>query len=136
MFNFSGTSEVLYRTVTNYGDGWSAYTVISWIKSDLTNSDQGWFGLGAPNGSDRFCGPRYDANGTGGGTNLLKFALYIDTGGPSADAVVESANNTQTTNVQFVVGRWQSGSAPQLWLDGVQSTPTYEVSQTGTVNLM
>lgn len=132
-FLFNGLDGSLIRAVTNYANGWSGYTVASWIKSNLTNNDQGWFNLAAPDQSDNHGAVRYDAGGAnGGGTNTMKFGLL--TSGTVANPQVESASNVQTANVQFVVGRWSSGNQIEIWIDGVQPTPGYQTAvETGTI---
>ncbi len=129
----TGTGGRYTRTVSNFANGWSGYTVTSWIKSDLTLDDQGWFNLMEPDQSDTAGGVRYDAGGaSGGGTDTMKFGLF--TSGAVSNPQVETANNVQTTEVQFVVGRWSSGEQIEIWIDGVQPTPVYQTAiETGTI---
>ncbi len=120
---FDGTTSHSFdRLITSFVSAWTEYSVASWIQSDVTNTDKGWFNLAEPDGSDSRGGVRYDAAGVnGGGTNLMKFGVVFTGGG---GVQVESANNSQSTNLQFVVGRWKSGSPCEIFVDGVVSTPT------------
>ncbi len=130
-FSFNGLDGRITRTVVNYANGWSGYTVASWIKSNLTTDDQGWFNLAAPDGSDNHGGVRYDAGGaSGGGTDTLKFGLTTSAG----ILQIETANSTQSTSLQFVVGRWSSGNQIEIWIDGAFPTPVYQTTVgTGTI---
>lgn len=132
-FSFSGLDTPFTRTVTNFANGWSGYTVASWVKSNEISTDRGWLNLYVPDGTDDGGGTRYDnAGSTGGGNNVIKFGLFFSAGQQSS----ESAVDVQTTNLQFVEGRWgssETGGNLEIWIDGVKSVLTATGNNTATI---
>ncbi len=105
----------------NYLNNSNGITVVSIIKSDLTNTDAGFLSTELPDGSDDLLGIRYDANGsTGGGTNVIKIGVS-STGG---DMQNESGNNTQSLLPQMLIAGWTSGSGISLFINGSEDIPT------------
>ena len=126
------TSQITYGSaITN---GLSAVTVVMWIKSDLTNTDRGFFqtlSTAISGGQDQPLCLRYDAAGaTGGGSNLIKCA--VDTTDKTNNGL-ESANGVQTTALQCLILDWEVGDRERLYIDGVETTPTHAPpTHTGT----
>lgn len=118
----------------NYLNGWSEYTITSWIKSNIIDSDEGWFNtVLATDRRDRFAGLRYDRRGWLASNNtidVLKFGIEVN----GNETTVESREFAQTTTLQHVVGRWRSGEAPEIFIDNDDSNPTAVMApQTGTL---
>mgnify|MGYP006274451123 FL=1 len=112
--SFNGGNQKAVLNNINLLNGWTEYSISCWIKSNETNSDQGWINFIEPNGQDRFGGPRYDAGGANaGGVNSLKFGLEIN----GSEKVIEARDNAQTTELQHIVGRWRSGDPTELFID-------------------
>lgn len=111
----SNGSRMLLSNAT-FLNGLSAFAVSIWVKSNATNTDQGFLIVDA-DGSDDQLSFRYDAAGaSGGGTNLIKCGVNIN----STEQTIESTSGTQTTNRQHLVFQWQSGGPLQLFINGVQ----------------
>lgn len=131
-FSFSGTNDPVVRTVTNYADGWTGYAIVSWIKSNIINTNKGWFRT--HDNGDAVGGMRYDSTGaSGGGDDVIKWGLYAN----DAQQTVESSALVQTTNLQFLVGQWDSigtGGDVELWIDGVKDVLTSTKNFTGTID--
>lgn len=111
--------------------GADEFTAVFVIQSDATNTDKGWFITETPDGSGGSTYMRYDASGFNGGqSNVINFG--IETTGGAAN--MESSGGVQTTDTQHLVMRWKSGIAPELFIDGVQDTPSYNSGAvTGTL---
>ena len=107
----------------DYINGNSGVTLITLIQSDeLATVDVGIFDAEDPDGNDEILTWRYDNDGFfGGGDNVIKFGLDATSG----NGQFESANETHTVNPQLLVGTWSSNDSCRLFLDGVQSVPTY-----------
>lgn len=129
---FNGGNQRAELQSVNLIIGWTEYTITSWIKSNVTNTDQGWVNFTDPNGQDRFGGPRYDQTGANGGASqCMKFGLEIN----GSEKVVESRPNVQTTDLQFIVGRWRSGDPTELFIDNDASGFTDQSSAvTGSIS--
>lgn len=111
--------------------GLSAITFSSWIKSNQTGTDSGWFICESPNGSDSSITVRYDQSGAnGGGTNVIKIGITTTTDG---DVQLESSSFVQTTDLQHILFRWSSGNNIRLWINGIEDTPTAVDSGSGTI---
>lgn len=128
---FNGTNgQKISLSNVNLANGWTEYTVASWIKSNEINSDHGWFQMSAPDNRDRFGGVRFDESGIdGSGSNNLKFGLEIS----NTEYIVESASNVQSTDLMFIVGRWKSGSPLEIFIDGELSIPSAQETGTGSL---
>ena len=133
-YDFNGAGGVLKITnADSWLDGLSALTVITKIKSDVTNSDKGWLIVENPVGDDSSITMRYDASGASGGcSNCMKLAVQVG----ASDQQVETSTNSQTTSDQCVAMTWSSGNAIKVYLDGTEDTLSYiGTPQTGTVNV-
>ena len=99
----------------------------------MTGTDRGFVIGEQPLGNDRTLALRYDAGGSdGGGTQVIKAGLTT-TG--SVINHLESASGVQTTDWQHVAMTWASGSQLKLYLDGVETVPTYvDAAATGSVS--
>ncbi|MEO1022732.1 MAG: DUF2341 domain-containing protein [Bacteroidota bacterium] len=121
---FPGNLEVRMEDADGelYLNGLTEFTFFFVIKSDVTNSDKG-FWLGYPpdgTGLDQFFGIRYDAAGLiGSGTNLIKTAIRENI----ASNELESFSDVQTTNGQIVMVKWQDADNYELYVDGVLNNP-------------
>ena len=114
----------------DYINGLSSFSISMFIKSDVISTNNGFFRAKTVSTSNDDFTIRYDSAGfSGGGTNVIKYAVEI-TSGVSAG---ESASNVQTTDLQHIVMTWTSGEAVKLYIDGVETTPTSApASRTGT----
>lgn len=117
------TSWITYGSaVTN---GYSALTVVVFIKSDETSSDRGFFHTSTSaitGGQDATICMRYDVAGaSGGGTNVIKCA--IDSTSKTNNGL-ESASSVQTTSFQSLIMDWEDGDRERLYIDGIETTPT------------
>jgi len=117
------TSWITYSSqVTN---GYTALTVVAWVKSDETSSDRGFFQTltsAITGGQDQPCCMRYDAAGaSGGGSNLIKCA--IDSTDKTNNGL-ESASGVQTTAPQCLIMDWEVGDRERLYIDNSETTPT------------
>lgn len=133
-FSFSGTDDPITRIMTNFANGWSGYAIVSWVKSNIINTDRGWFTASDSGNNDAVGGMRYDANGQVGlGTNVIKWGLT----NLGVQKTVESSSSVQTTNLQFLVGQWDStgtGGDVEIWIDGVKDILTATSNFTGTID--
>ena len=112
-FEFDGSNYVEWSGAPSF-DGVSAFTFAAWVKSDATNVDGAIFGTKTDLSTDGNLGIRYDQNGAfEGGTEGLKFAVETQNGFVNG----ETESNLQTTDWQHVVLRWESGSAPEVFID-------------------
>jgi hypothetical protein len=105
----------------NYINGLNNFTLMMVVKSDVTNTDKGFWICQAPAGNDDIFTFRYDADGVnGGGVNLIK-------GGIRANAPanqIETSNNSQTTNSQLLELTWSTGQQLGVRINGSVNTPT------------
>jgi hypothetical protein len=110
------------KNAPSYLNGQGAITVALWIKSRVTNTDNGFIIAENPAGNDSFVTMRYDAAGASfGGSSILKMAV---TSTPGGEQQLESAGGLQTTNWQHVVMTWKGGDLIQFYADGKLITPT------------
>jgi hypothetical protein len=110
------------KNAPSYLNGLGAITVALWIKSRVTNTDNGFIDCESPSGNDSFVTMRYDASGASfGGSSILKMAV---TSAPGGEQQLESASGLQTTNWQHVVMTWKGGDLIQFYADGKLITPT------------
>ena len=111
-------------------NGLDEITVLVEVQATQIGTDKGIFDTEAPDDGDDVLGMRYDVVGSrGGGNNVIKIALQTTQG----ELQLESAANVQTTNPQHLVMTWQSGGALKLFIDGVETTPTYVSGALGGV---
>lgn len=97
-------------------NGMTEFSVYAVIKSDRTNTDNGFLDSENPDGSDDFLCMRYDANGANTGrTNLIKCGMQ----GNTPNNQIESQSNTQTTSIQVLTLTWRQGEPINLYIDGV-----------------
>ena len=116
----------------NYLNGLGAITIAMWVKSDTTNTDNGFFSTNNQNGQDNQFAGRYDKSGwAGGGTDVIKVSVST-TGGVSS---LESASNVQSTSWQHITITWSNGGSLKLYIDGVETSYTdAPASVSGTIN--
>ncbi len=97
-------------------NGMTEFSVYAVIKSDRTNTDNGFLDSENPDGTDDFLCMRYDASGANTGrTNLIKCGMQ----GNIANNQIESQSNTQTTSIQVLTLTWRQGEQINLYIDGV-----------------
>jgi len=108
-------------------NGQSAFTILFVIKSDVTNTDNGFFTTLAPSGSDAPFSIRYDTEGING---LASDVITASTGVPG---IIESSASSQVANNQLVKFKWITNSTPQLFLDGASNTLSYGNPYTGSI---
>ncbi len=121
------------KNAPSYLNGLGAITVALWIKSRVTNTDNGFIIAENPAGNDSFVTMRYDVAGASfGGTNVLKMAV---TSAPGGEQQLESASGLQTTNWQHVVMTWKGGELLHFYADGKPITPTGQgAANAGTIS--
>tara|TARA_B100000508_G_C11465274_1_gene281459 strand:+ start:1485 stop:4595 length:3111 start_codon:yes stop_codon:yes gene_type:complete len=106
-------------------NGLDEFSIFITIKSDVTNTDNGFMDSENPNGTDDKICLRYDKSGANTGrTNLLKTGMN----GNTSSNQVETQSNTQTTNVQVLTLVWKDGERLKVYIDGVLND-----SSSGTV---
>jgi len=110
------------KNAPSYLNGLGAITVAMWVKSRVTNTDNGFIIAENPAGNDSFVTMRYDAAGASfGGTNVLKMAV---TSTPGGEQQLESGSGLQTTNWQHVAMTWKGGDLIHFFSNGTENTPT------------
>jgi hypothetical protein len=121
------------KNAPGYLNGLGAITVAMWIKSRVTNTDNGFIIAENPAGNDSFVTMRYDAAGASfGGTNILKMAV---TSSPGGEQQLEAASGLQTTNWQHVAMTWKGGELIHFYADGKPITPTGQgAANAGTIS--
>lgn len=101
-----------------YLNSQNAASIFFVIQSDSAASDVGFFRTENTASTDNGLSMRYDLAGfLAGGNNLIKF-------GDGSNPVVngESSSNTQTTNPQLLDLFRDNGTAPRLFINGLQNT--------------
>jgi hypothetical protein len=113
---FDGTNDILQDLDgEDYVNGISAYSLVAVIKSDVINTDKGFFDTELPDGGDDLLALRYDDGGLNSGRDdVIKFGISNG----SEQQQLESEANDQTTNPQILVADWASGSDVRLYIDG------------------
>ncbi len=116
----------------SYLNGLGEITVAMWIKSRVTNSDNGFINCETPDGSDSFVTMRYDAaGGNGGGTNVLKMGVTSTSG----EQQLETSSGLQTTEWQHVAMTWKGGVALNFYNNGKLDKPSnVQAQNTGTIS--
>ena len=116
VLNFVNGDLLENSTIANIINGLSEFSIYVVIKSDDTNTDQGFLDSENPDGADEIICMRYDANGANTGrTNLIKCGMQ----GNTANNQVESTSNTQTNQLQCLTLTWKQGEKINLYIDGV-----------------
>ncbi len=110
-------------------DGWSALTVCMWIKSNQTETDQGFIIFEDPNNDDDR-NMRYDAKGS---RKRKKDIIALGVATTQGTAIMESSAKVQTTDWQHVAMVWQSGEAPALYINGERNKPSAPCEPLGGV---
>jgi len=114
---FGSGSHVLDDDAEDYLNGLEALTIGVWVKSGVTDTDQGILLAKDPSDQDNTVAIRYDVAGASfGGSNVLKLAVTTD----DAEQQVESSSNAQTTEWQHICMTWASGGLLRLYLDGME----------------
>ncbi|GEM_PF-5494603 len=128
-FGGNASHQVVDEDAEEYLNGLSAITVAAWIKSDDTNTDQGWVLGVEPDGGGGHLQCRYDKQGylNTSMTQGMQFQLRVtNDGGTTLQGITyESASNVQTTDWQHVVITWESGQPFKVYIDGVEDTPSW-----------
>ncbi len=126
------TSMVEDKNAPSYLNGLGEITVALWIKSRVTNSDNGFINCETPDGSDSYITMRYDAaGGNGGGTNVLKMGVTSTSG----EQQLETSSGLQTTEWQHVALTWKGGVALKFYNNGKLNTPSnVQAQNTGTIS--
>ncbi len=108
---------------TNYINSNTEFSLFVVYKSDVTNTDKGLFIADTPSGADEILTIRYDASGANGGGS---FNDVVKTGilGNDPDNQLESFSDIQTTNAQIISLQWESGTAYDLYVDGILNNPS------------
>lgn len=97
-------------------NGLSEFSIFMTIKSDVTNTDNGFMDSEDPNNTDDKICLRYDAVGANTNrSNCLKTGMN----GNTAANQVETSANTQTTNLQVLTLVWKDGERLKVYIDGV-----------------
>lgn len=117
--NYSGNTNGQYHELQQPGvlNGFSAFTLMMWVRSDTIGNDNGFFFGNIPaENSDQFFSFRYDDAGfSGGGNDVVKFGIQVD---GNIQHNVETISNVQQAGVwQHWTARWQSGSSIELLLN-------------------
>jgi hypothetical protein len=116
-------------------NGLSKFTLLCWIKSNTTNTDNGFiFGRFPPNDQDRWFGLRYDANGVlSSSTNIIKGGINTNaSSGPDFQAIESSAK--QSTSWQQVAMTWSSGNNINLYINGaLDASSSFSTNSTGQI---
>jgi hypothetical protein len=125
------TPQVENAMVAPKLNGLGAVTMAMWIKSRVTNTDNGFVDGHEPDNNDSFCTIRYDAAGAnGGGTNVMKMGINSTSG----EQQWETANGVQTTEWQHVCMTWTGGVGIKCYINGKLDTPTnVQAVNTGTI---
>ncbi len=124
------------HVITEDGDflnGLSARTVTVWVKSNVTNTDDGIVRL-VDKGGDA-ANIRYDKAGADSGeSNFIKYGVYTTEDEDSREED-ESSANAQTTDWQHIALTWESGVGLSLYINGVLDTPSNDKpAQVGVTN--
>ncbi len=106
----------------NYLNGRTALTVVVWVKSNTTGTNNGILTSEPPDNDDQNWSLRYDADGDfGGEMNVIKGGINTEGGKQE----YESASDIQTTNWQFLALVYEDGEPLRLYVNGSFSAPTY-----------
>lgn len=128
---FDGSGSEIVDADATYINGLTEFTLSAWVKSDQTNTDSGFVIGRDPDGKDRYLDIRYDKKGAlSKKSNLIKAGIQVN----GNEEQLESSENTQTTEWQYLVFTWKSGEALKLYINGQQDTPTYVDNPTGSLD--
>ena len=121
---FSSTSRGTLADASWLNDH-AALSVQAWISAEqaMIGTDRGFLSQGTIDGSDESQGfeLRHDEVGLlGGAANSILWQINTSEGWTR----VESETNTQNTDATHVIGTWQDGSLPVLFLQGEASLPS------------
>ena len=116
VLNFVNGDLLENTTIANIINGLSEFSIYIIIKSDDTNTDQGFLDSENPDGADEIICMRYDASGANTGrNNLIKCGMQ----GNTPNNQVESTSNTQTNQLQCLTLTWKQGERINLYIDGI-----------------
>lgn len=105
-----------------YLNGLDALTVVVWVRSNTTGTNNGILTSEPPDNDDQNLSLRHDADGDfGGATNVIKGGINTEGGKQE----YESAADVQTTDWQFLALVYEDGEPLRLYVDGQFSTPSY-----------
>ena len=113
--DFTGGDFLENIAIKDSINGLTEFSMFVVIKSDLTNTDNGFLDSETPNGTDDKVCLRYDLSGANTGrNNLIKSGL----GGNFSSHQVETVSNTQTTDRQVLTITWSINSELKVYIDG------------------
>ena len=133
---FDGDGDHVFYQDCSFLNGLGAITVSVWVKSDVIDTDKGFYIAEDPAGQDEN-GMRYDTTGaTAGGDDVLKLSVVSTEGNQQ----LESSQFLQRTEWQHYAMVWQSGEQLKFYVNGFLDTPTVNADATagttaGFVNL-
>ncbi|MDR4989229.1 MAG: DUF2341 domain-containing protein, partial [Bacteroidales bacterium] len=120
---FAGTGDELADLGGGtYINGLTEFTIFFVIKSDLTDTDRGFWHTRDPDGSDDTFTVRYDEEGFYADplpVNNIKLGILND----APENQIESYSDVQVTGGQIVMVRWKSGVTYDLFVDGIINNP-------------
>ena len=127
-YEFDGTGDVIEDAdAEDYLNGMTVVSVTFWIKSDVTNTDNGVFTATTPDGGDDGFAFRYDAGGASGGEpNVTKVAV--------GSSIIESSASVQTTDWQHIVITASAGEVLKLYINGTLDTPSWTTGTFTSLN--
>jgi len=132
-YSFDGSEDAIEDADgERYINGLTEFTVSVWVKPspDTVGSNRGVLFADDPNDKDNRLGLRYDSAGFENGcTDCIKAGLQV--GGD--EMVLESSSNVHTDDWQHLVITWSSGDPMQLYIDGVEDSPSYTEARSGQV---
>ncbi|MFC1548504.1 DUF2341 domain-containing protein [Candidatus Omnitrophota bacterium] len=135
--DFSGGAFLEDPDGEDYINGLQEFTLSMWVKSDLTGTDNGLVTSGDPDPDGleiHGIGLRYDAQGQdGGATDVIRGSIGVLGYTDRNQIRVESADSTQTTAWQNLALTWSSGDVARMYIDGVETTPSYTTPARTTV---
>ncbi|MCG9126963.1 hypothetical protein JT359_05110 [Candidatus Poribacteria bacterium] len=129
--NPDGKSGSFSLTDASYLNGLDSFSICLWIKSAISETDQGFILGSNPDGQDEKFSFRYDKNGFDGGEEQV-----IKTGITTTEGIyrLESSGGVQTTDWQHLIFMWRSGEPMRLYINGELDIPSFTSSPlSGTI---
>lgn len=118
----NSSSEIENENAKQYLNGLEQFTTSLWVKSELTEVDNGIFDSESldtgenADGKDNNFVLRYDENGYNTDrSSPIKLGISTTQDG---EVSLESSGNKQVDNWQHLAITWQSGSTPELYING------------------
>lgn len=132
---FDGSGNYLYDNGLGNDVETSSVTIELWIKSDSASTDAGFFHGDTPNEEDAGCMARYDAAGAEGGQSGVIKAGFGDVDNEPNNSKLESSAGQQTTDDQHLAFAWTQNSAPDLFVNGSEDTPSWDRSSNTAIDI-